>query len=328
MARDRTRIRQEPMIAFGVPIHGGALIPTQGQDWFVDPNADVFVPKRQWGTGKSDDRPFRTLEEALAACNTGDRIFITGDVREEGLIASNLKFDVQLIGVGSKHHPDQPDSTYHPGGAMIRPPASPTAATDLLEVRGRGWQFHNIAFDCPVDAAAVKLVANALSGVSEFDGSHATFHDCSFEQGLRGIEDEGGVINLLIDDCVFRQLSEAGACAIENTSSAVRLPRAWRIRNCMFAGNGAAGGNESNIDAPLSASLIVDCYFGLVEGSDLSIDLTGGDDNIVTKNLLAGDYSTAVYAGGTNDDWTGNISADTAETEVGDNGMTLAPPAA
>ena len=67
MARDRTRIRQEPLIAFGVPVYGGALIPTMGQDWFVDPNADVFVPKKKWGTGKSDDRPFSTLAAALAA---------------------------------------------------------------------------------------------------------------------------------------------------------------------------------------------------------------------------------------------------------------------
>ena len=35
-----------------------------------------------------------------AACNTGDRIFVHGNVREEGLIASNLKFDVKVSGVG------------------------------------------------------------------------------------------------------------------------------------------------------------------------------------------------------------------------------------
>src|SRR3990167_62958 len=119
MARDRSRMRQEPMIAFGVPVYGGALIPTVGQDWFVDPNADVFVPKKKWGIGKSDDRPFATLEEALAACNTSDRIFIHGNIREEN-ICSNEKYDVHIIGVGSKHHPDQLTSAHHPGASMIR----------------------------------------------------------------------------------------------------------------------------------------------------------------------------------------------------------------
>src|SRR3990167_8391789 len=146
MARDRSRMRLEPLIAWGVPVCGGALIPTVGQVWCVAPNADVFVPKKKWGIGKSDDRPFATLEEALAACNTSDRIFIHGNIREEGLICSNLKFDVHIIGVGGQHHPDQPTSAYHPGASCIRPPASPPAETPLLEVRGRGWQFHNILF--------------------------------------------------------------------------------------------------------------------------------------------------------------------------------------
>lgn len=330
MARDRTRIRLEPMIAFGVPVYGGAMVPTVGQDWFVDPNADVFVPKKQSGSGKSDDRPFATLEEALSACNTGDRIFIHGDIREEGLICSNLKFDVHIIGVGSRHHPDQPSSAYHPGAAMIRPPASPTAATDLLELRGRGWQFHNIAFDCPVDAAAIKIVENGSSGTDEYAGSHATFRDILFRNGQYGVELDGAGHNITWIDCEFFLMNNSGntGAGIIQTSTAQALGFKNRVIRCDFIGDSSIGGNDRHIVAAWQSSVIRDSTFGKVEGTGRYIDLNGGNDNVVTRNTLGGTYDTDDYRAGTDDIWVGNYSPSTAETEVGDNGITVAAPAA
>jgi hypothetical protein len=327
MARDRTRIRQQPLLAFGVPIHGGALIPTVGQDWFVDPNADVFVPKKAWGTGKSDDRPFRTLEEALAACNTADRIFIHGNVREEGLIASNLKFDVQVIGVGGRHHPDQPTAAYHPGAACIRPPASPTAATPLINLRGRGWQFQNILFDTPVDAAAVALRRNALSGASEYDASHAIFRECDFRNGLYGIEDDGGCYNVRVYDCDFETLdATSSGTGIICTSTSVALPRRWHLWRNRFAMDHTVEGNERHIVAAAAGWYLEENMFGRVKDTGTYIDFTGGQDNVVTRmNYLSGAYNTSNYVPGTNDEWRGNI-ADDAEAEVGDNGWTVANP--
>jgi hypothetical protein len=278
--------------------------------------------------GLSWESPFLTLERFLDDVKTFDRLFFVGDIREENLVGSNLAFDVQIVGAGGRHHPDVPSASYHPGGAMIRPPASPTLTTPLLALRGRGWEFHNVHFDCPVDAAAVELRANALSGESEWDASHAGFYNCTFQQGLRGIQDIGGVINVEVIGCTFRIMSPAGACAIESTSTAVRLPQFWKILNSYFPGVAASGGNECHIDTPLSGSIIKGCVFGLVEGTDLYIDLTGGDDNQVTENLLAGTYDTSDYAPGTADDWTGNFSADVGQAEVGDNGITVAVPAA
>lgn len=321
------RRRLNPITTFGLPFYGGGLIPTAGQEWFVDPNASLFEPAKRFGDGKSIDRPFETLAEALSACNTGDVIYITGNIREENLICSNLKFDVHIVGLGGQHHPDQPDSTYHPGAAMIRPPASPTAATPLLVVRGRGWQFHNIAFDCPVDAAAIQLNANASSGTSEYDAGHAVIRNCLFTSGYRGIQDVGGVINVQVRDCIFRIISESGGAAIVNTSTSVRLPQYWRIRDCFFGGNAASGGNETHIDAPASGWEIKGNTFGVVEGSGLYIDLTGGDDNIVVDNYFTGSYSTDDYVAGTNDMWVGNYSIDTAEAEVEASGETNTVPA-
>jgi hypothetical protein len=237
---------------------------------------------------------------------TFDRLYFVGDVREEALVGSNLAFDVQIIGCGGRHHPDNPDSTsgaYHRGGAMIRPPASPTAATNLLDIRGRGWEFHNVHFDAPVDAAAVALNANALSGTSEYDASHAGFYGCTFQQGLYGIKDVGGCINVHIHGCTFRIFSPTGATAIINTSTAVRLPQYWSILDSIFPSNAASGGNECHIDAPFNGSMIRRCFFGTVEGTAKYIDLTGGTGNIVTENVLAGLYDTTDYVPGTGDLW-------------------------
>lgn len=268
--------------------------------------------------GKSWANPFDTIAEALDNAATGDAIVFRGDVREE-VVGSNLKFDITIIGALSQHHPDQPGSgstLYDTGASMWRAPASPTATTPLLEVRGRGWKFINIAFDCPVDAAAVKLVSNASSGTSEYDGSHATFINCSFQQGKYGIEDNGGCANVTVRDCHFRIMSPTGGFGIINTSTSVRLPQYWRILDSVFAGNGAGGGNEGHIDAPLSGSVILRSVFGVVEGTALYIDLTGGDDNIVAWNTLGGTYDTTDYVAGTNDIWSPNYAADGLHTAV------------
>ena len=85
-------------------------------------------------------------------------------------------------------------------------------------------------------------------------------------------------------------------------------------------------------------SIITNSYFsgkgliaaGTMAAPDGAIDISGATDgcNIVTKNVLGGDYSTALYVSGTDDDWVGNFSADIDETEVADNGITIAVPAA
>lgn len=297
---------------------------------YASPVPDVFLDAKTGSNsndGLSWDSAVKTMAQALAIVQTGGRIFFRGDVREE-LTGSNLKFDISIIGVGSLHHADEPSSAYHPGASVWRAPASPTAATPLLAVRGRGWKFINILFDCPVDAAAVQLNSNASSGTDEYDASHAGFYNCIFTSGYRAIQDVGGVINITIDNCVFRIISETGGCAIVNTSTSVRVPQYWRITNNFFAGNGQSGGNEAHIDAPLSGSLIADNFFGTVEGTGLYIDLTGGDDNIVTRNLLAGEYNTNDYVPGTADIWAGNQSLSASFGGNSAQGTTLSVPAA
>lgn len=246
-----------------------------------------------------------TMSAALDLVKSGGRVLFVGDVREE-LTGSNLKFDVTIQGAGSLHHPDLPSAAYHPLSSMWRPPASPTATTPLLNLGGRGWNFVNIAFDCPVDSAAVYLNRAGGSGVSEYDPSHAYFKNCLFRQGLYGIQDVGGCHNVVVEDCEFFLFSPTGGTAIINTSSSIALPLKWTIKNCIFPADGAAGGNESHIDSPLTSSSIVGCLFGTVEGTGKYVDLTGGSGNMVFDNLLMGDYDTGDYVAGTGDSWVGN----------------------
>lgn len=272
-----------------------------GTDYFVDP---FFGSAVNDGKAPGLGRAFSTLALALAAVVTGDRIWIRGNIREEALICSNLVFDVKIIGVGGLHHPDQPTSAYDPGASMIRPPASPTAATPLINVRGRGWQFINIAFDCPVDAAAVVLRRNALATTAEYDASHTKFLRCRFVDGKYGIEDDGGCYNVVVQECEFKGMS---TCAIRNTSTAVAVPLNWKIKDNHFHAATNGFGSAAHIAAPFDNSIIKNNTFGTVTSTGKYIDISGGNGgNIVTRNLLGGLYDTTDYVPGTGDIWYNN----------------------
>lgn len=287
-----------------------------GNTYYVDTFAGGTA-----NNGLSWQSALSTMAAALTLAQTGDTIYFRGDVREE-IVGSNLKFDITIVGVGGLHHPDQPAAGYQYGSATWRAPASPTTATPLLEVRGRGWTFINVFFDCPVDAAGVKLVRNALSGVSEYDASHASFLGCRFVDGKWAIEDAGGCYHVTVDGCQFKGFTTA---AIANTSTAVAEPLNWTVKNCQFPSNVSGFGNATHIDSPLNCSVIQDSVFGTVVSTGLYIDLTGGDGNIVWNNILLGVYATSDYVAGTGDQWYGNRCVVTV-TQAPD-GVTILNPA-
>ena len=106
--------------------------------------------------------------------------------------------------------------------------------------------------------------------------THARFGLLTFEH-TSYIPDGHPYIRVVI--CTPENEAARRATAIINTSTAVRVPQYWRIRNCFFAGNGQSGGNECHIDAPLSGSLIKNNVFGTVEAvkavSELYTPLAG-----------------------------------------------------
>ncbi len=294
------------------------LDPHPVQPYFVDTvnGSDSY-------NGRSWESAFKTMGKALGLVETLGTIYFVGDVREE-LTGSNLVFDVKIIGCGSKHHPDLPAAGYHPGASCWRPPASPTEETPLLEVRGRGWKFYNILFDCPVDAAAVLMQRNALEGAAEYDASHASFIGCDFRNGKHAIEDSGGCFNVRIEDCDFETLDATGGCAIKCSSTAVATPRRWVIVNNRFQMDSSTEGNLAHIDAELNGSTIKGNVFGTVKATGKYIDLTGGAGNVVADNILGGVYDTDDYVSGTGDLWYGNRVA--VKATVAPDGVTLVVP--
>ena len=293
-----------------------------GTNWYVDTFRGSSTGSFD---GKSWRAPFATMAKALTSAQTGDTIYFRGDVREE-ITGDHLKFDITIVGVGGKHHPDQPAAGYDYGSTTWRPPASPTSATPLLKVRGRGWKFINVFFDCPVDSAAVYLERNALSGTSEYDASHASFFGCRFVDGKYGIQDVGGCYNVTVDSCEFKAMTTA---AIANTSTAVANPLNWKVRNCLFPANTSSFGNATHIDSPLNCAHLSGNHFGTVTSTALYVDLTGGNTNVVTGNYCMGSYDTSDYVAGTGDGWSGNITADiSGNSSVDASGLTIAAPGA
>jgi len=285
----------------------------------------IYVDTINGNDGDDGDtwgRAFKTMAWALTKVKTLGVIYFAGDVREE-CVASNLVFDVTICGTGFMHHPDLPAAGYDTGGSMWRPPASPTTATALLEVRGRGWKFMNFSVDAPVDAPAFKLVRNALSGTSEYDASHAKFENVRGMAGQNFIADVGGCYNVTVDGC---ELSQFSAAAIINTSTAVANPLNWKIINNIFPADTSDFGNVTHIDSPLNSAIIKGNVFGKVRSTAKYIDLTGGNNNIVTENVLGGEYETSNYVPGTGDEWMQNVCAVTATTAP--DGRSIAVPAA
>jgi hypothetical protein len=296
---------------------------------FASPVPDVFLDAKTGATtgdGLSWDSAVNTMARALAIVQTGGRVFFRGKIAEE-VVGSNLKFDVSIIGVGSKHHADEPSSAYHPGASVWQAPASPTATTPLIKVRGRGWNFINILFDCPVDSAAIYLERNASSGTDEYDASHASIIGCDFRNGKYGIQDVGGVWNIRVEDCDFETLDETGGCGIINTSTSVAAPRRWVILNNRFQPDSSTEGSLQHIDSPLQGSTIKGNVFGTVKSTGIYVDLTGGEGNVVWDNLLMGAYNTSDYVAGSNDSWAGNQSLSASFGGSDAQGRTLTAPA-
>lgn len=273
----------------------------RGANWYVN------TQNAANGDGRSWDQAFTLMASALAAAGTNDTIYFVGDVREE-LTGSNLVFDLTIVGCGNRpHHPDLPAAGYNVGGACWRPPASPTAATPLIKVRGRGWKFVNILFDCPVDEAAVYLERNALSGASEYDASHASFYGCRFTSGLIGIKNAGGCAYVTVEGNEFVAMSGSGAAAIKCTSTAVAVPLSWIIRDNEFHNN------ASHILSSMSYSTIKGNTFGRFTAT-LAIDIDDqpsanqGEYNVIYGNYLSGTYGATAYPPGSNNEWGGNYN--------------------
>lgn len=200
-----------------------------------------------------------------------------------------------------------------------------------LDMRAVGWVVRGFRFGGQASAACIEL-RHTDSGANDI-AIRTIIEDCYFDgltTGLAGIITHG-CYDVWIKDCTFSLWHNAGgtAAAINIGTTPLAIPYRQHIVGCHFYDN------DNHVICPMNGSFVRGCTFQQVgytytATASLQTTLGGnpGDDNVISGNVLTGDYSIAGgYAGGAADIWIGNMADDTAEAEVGDNGFTLLPPA-
>ena len=287
-----------------------------GKRWFVDAaNANGGVGG---GFGVSPEAPFTTMAAALAACVAGDVIYFQGTIAEGALtLAAN---NVSIVGIG----PDPTANVWQQSAAD----------QTLLTITGTHCKLKNMRIRVPTLSAGTPIGV-ALSGASGLQ-----IEDCYFS-GRTGsayaLSSDGSSDNVAIRRTKFMYMNTAvvGTAIFGHTyGGADIIHSGWLIEDCVFHSN------LRHIVARMRQSVIRRNQFaeiGLAPAggaltATVKIDLSGGANalwNLVTGNQMPGDYSnTGGYTAGTNDNWVGNFADDVEEAEVGDNGITLAIPAA
>lgn len=205
-----------------------------------------------------------------------------------------------------------------------------------MTIDAYGWRVENIHFQPADDGAGVKLTRDTGAG-AEGTVIQGCFFNGLWGQGLYGVELEGTPANVSILDCRFAEFDANSPCITETDTSTADVYQ-MHVMGCTFQecdeyiSRAQGGYNQCVIANNIFVDGTHDATFPAgVGGTAVFIDMRGGSVgyNTVTMNSLGGDYSnTGGYYSGTADNWIGNFAEDIAEAEVGDNGITIAVPAA
>lgn len=209
-------------------------------------------------------------------------------------------------------------------------------AADPIAVLGAvGWRITGFRFYVPEAATGVVIPCTQAPYGGNAIGIRTVIDNCYFDGsvygGIRGIDLHGAPYNINIINNIFAFMTSApGACIASTNTGYADAYRAY-IANNWF--------HESliGIDASLNVSVVAGNLFQAHGVTTMAtvVDLRLGTrgENLVSGNVFeSADYSqaagTAYWANAANPGmWAGNVSGDTAEAEVGDNGWTIAPPA-
>lgn len=297
--------------------------PVVPNTWFLDGQNGA-----DGNDGRDPRKPMKTITAVLAKLQSGDTVYLTGNFTEEAGDTPQAVEDVTFIGLGNRPrhadaardaHANALGFTNQNSGASWRPPASESGTTPLITVIRQGWTFENILFDAPSDAACVIIERDSGSAEAEHDGSHATFRRCRFDGGHAGIDVVDGGYNVLIEDCVFRGLTDG----IRVVSTSIQVPLMWMIRNNLFIAN------TNHIVGSFTNTVIRDNIFGTFTTIALDLDANGGQGatNVVGPgNVFSGDVDTAEGYDGTADDtWAGNYAMTVTGSAVATGSTNILP---
>lgn len=199
-----------------------------------------------------------------------------------------------------------------------------------LDMRAVGWRVSGFRFYGKTGAACVTL-RHTDSGANDI-AIRTVIDNCYFDgltTGLYGIESHG-CYDVWVQNCTFSLWHNGGgtAHAMIVTTTPLAIPYRNHIQDCEFYDN------DNHVQWPCNGSFIKNNMFqptGYAYAATIvlntSIIANPGDDNVVWGNCFPGDYSiVGGYRPGAADAWLGNWADDTAEAEVGDNGITIARP--
>lgn len=205
-----------------------------------------------------------------------------------------------------------------------------------LDLRALGWRIENIRFYGPANVPAVYL-RSTVPNANDI-AIRTVIQQCYFDglsEGLAGIDFYGAPYDVWILDsffAFFHQDDDSGAAIISSNSDYANAYRVW-IEGCRFyESDNHIAMNPRGFNVSVIKNNVFN-PFGASYDATLVLDLRGGSqgENMVVGNYFGGDYSNTggYYANAGNPGmWVGNFAEDVAEAEVGDNGITIAPPAA
>lgn len=272
-------------------------------------------------TGKSWKNAFATITKAVSVAPANSTIFLMGTVTEDVTISTA---GITIIGCGRGMRAGRWNGV---AGGMCCTVSASYVTLENIYFNPRAYSSGG--------GSAIEL---------DTDAQWCTIQDCRF-QGYTGsyhgiTAPTVGADNVRIINCDFMYFNTAtNGAGIRCVNAGGFQYSGWVIEGCRF--------NSCTTGVKLSGKccLVRNNHFargGLLAAGSMNaavcsmlLDLAGDDatnsgGNQVNGNYFGGDdYSTAVAkAGTTGDDWSGNFSADISETEVGDNGVTVAIPAA
>jgi hypothetical protein len=252
-----------------------------------------------------------------------DVVYIQADITESVITGdtTDMPEGVSIVGVGNDEWTPQWSSD--------------VAGNPCLTLRAHGWNIHNIQFNPPTASSGIRL---EWVPATDYNASRATITNCVFDgayTGFYGIDFYGAPYDVKIDGCEFREHQAAGAAyGIIVTNISTAHPLMCKVTNNIFWENENHVGSFDQLRC-FAVSLFKGNVFHQGTGivTTVMLDFRGGaqGNNIVTENIFSGDYSNTggyhanVAAPG---NWVGNFAEDVLEAETGDNGLTVAPPAA
>lgn len=313
MARYGTPSATANVAGSGSAMLGDAFGPT----FYVNTTASAT------GNGKNPNHAFLTMAEAFAAIATleaqrahsadNTTIYWEGVISEQlttplsgesGVGVSGLRI-VALVN-GNNHHDD---------GARWTVPASPTAATPLLTIRGQGCVIDGGIWVGDATNATSCIMLRRAESATYPDASHTIIRNIRFfgaYTGGAGVIDSGGNSQITIEDCIFEGLTEGIGFV---TGAGIAAPNRYVISNNIFRDN------TDHIDLPCDMSVI---QWNVMDEATVNIDVGGGlsGGNTVNHNAFANAQANIKiadgYIAGTGDIWEDNYATDAADYGVPD----------